>query len=162
MSAPGAAVGGLFLSYMETICPSRGANCPHEWPEPVSHQQPVSSSAATAAASATSEDQARFIAAATQMLVRYHKTITPLSVLMGRGTAVGYDKRGVIVVPAPLDYVAWTDRVADFARRADLKAQERGIWLTGKISPRAWQEMTKLGWMLQDGGRLRPSQPSGR
>ena len=117
---------------------------------------------AALAASATSEDQARFIVAAAQMLARYHKTITPLSVLMGRGTAIGYDKRGVIVVPAPLDYVAWTDRVADFARRSDLKAQERGIWLTGKISPRAWKEMTKLGWTPPDGGRLRASQPRGR
>lgn len=117
---------------------------------------------AALAASATSEDQARCIVAATQRLARYHKTITPLSFLMGQGTVIGHDKRGVIVVPAPLDYVAWTARVAEFARRADLKAQERGIWLTGNISPRAHNEMTKLGWGVHDGGGLGPAQLSGR
>lgn len=117
---------------------------------------------ATLAASAISEDQARFVTAATQMLVTYHQTVVPLSAVMGRGTVTARDQRGAIVVPAALDYVAWTTRVAEFAKRSDLKAQERHVWLTGQMSRRARDEMTKLGWRFHDGGRLRPSQPSGR
>jgi hypothetical protein len=117
---------------------------------------------ATLAASAVSEDQARFVTAATQMLASYHQTVAPLSAVMGRGTVTGRNQRGAVVVPAPLDYVAWTARVAEFAKRSDLKARERHVWLTGQMSPRARDEMTKLGWGLHDGGRLRPSQPSVR
>jgi hypothetical protein len=114
-------------------------------------------SVATLAASATSEDQARFVTAATQMLVHYHQTVTPLRAVMGRGPVTGRDWRGGVVVPAPLDYVAWTERVATFAKRSDLKAPERGVWLTGHLSPRARQEMATVGWTLQEGGRLRRS-----
>jgi hypothetical protein len=114
------------------------------------------------AASAISEDQARFLTAATQMLASYHQTVASLSAVLGRGTVTGRDQRGAVVVPAPLDYVAWTARVAEFAKRSDLKVQERQVWLTGQMSPRARNEMTKLGWGFHDGGRLRPSQPRGR
>jgi hypothetical protein len=114
------------------------------------------------AASAISEDQARFLTAATQMLASYHQTVAPLSAVLGRGTVTGRDQRGAVVVPAPLDYVAWTARVAEFAKRSDLKVQERQVWLTGQMSPRARNEMTKLGWGFHDGGRLRPSPPTGR
>jgi hypothetical protein len=119
-------------------------------------------SVAALAASATSEDQARFVTAATQMLVHYHQTVRPLSAVMGHGPVTGRDRRGVVVVPAPLDYVAWTERVATFAKRSDLKAPERGVWLTGRMSPRVRQEMTKLGWTLQEGARLRRSPVNGQ
>jgi hypothetical protein len=117
-------------------------------------------SVATLAASATSEDQARFVTAATQMLVHYHQTVTPLRAVVGHGPVTGRDRRGIVVVPAPLDYVAWTARVATFAKRPDLNALERGVWLTGQVSPRARNEMSTLGWRLQEGERLRRSQSS--
>lgn len=31
-----------------------------------------------------------------------------------------------------------------------MKAKERSVWLTGKASPRAKQELQALGWMLQE------------
>ena len=105
------------------------------------------------AASATSEDQARFITESLQMLAHYHKTITPVSSVAGSGPVVARDSNGAVVVPAPVDYVAWTPRVAEFARRSDLKTQQRGVWLTGELSPRARREFTAAGWTIHEGVR---------
>ena len=69
------------------------------------------------AASAASEDQARFITEGMQMLAHYHKTRTPLSAIAVRGPIVARDREGTVVVPAPLDYVVWTQRVAEFSQR---------------------------------------------
>ena len=117
---------------------------------------------ATLAASAATEDQARFIAESLQMLAHYHKTITPVSAISGSGPVMARDPGGAVVVPAPVDYVAWTQRVAEFARRPDLKAQRRGIWLTGEVSPRARRELTGLGWRVHEQVRWTTSEPAAR
>jgi hypothetical protein len=66
------------------------------------------------------------------------------------GTVVGREKGDAIVVPAPVDYVSWTERVARFANRADLKVAERSIVLTGNMSPRARKEFEALGWKVSE------------
>ncbi len=114
------------------------------------------------AASAATEDQARFFAESLQMLAHYHKTITPVSTVAGSGPIVARDSSGTVVVPAPVDYVAWTQRVAEFARRPDLKAQQRGVWLTGQQSPRARRELSGLGWMVHEQVRWTTSEPAAR
>jgi len=101
------------------------------------------------AASARSEEQARFLATAVRLLGKAHA----LDEVTATGTVVGREKGGGIVVPAPVDYVSWTERVARFANRADLKGSERSIWLTGKMSPRARREFEALGWKLNEGAR---------
>jgi hypothetical protein len=102
------------------------------------------------AASAASEDQAHFIAEGMQMLVRYQTTVEPLETLTAQGTVIARTRSGAVVVPAPVDYVAWTRRVAEFARRVDLKAPQRGVWLTGQLSPRARREFTTAGWSVHE------------
>jgi hypothetical protein len=67
------------------------------------------------AARAASEDQARFVAESLQMLAHYHRTMTPLTTLAASGPIVARDRNGAVVVPAPVDYVAWTARVAALA-----------------------------------------------
>jgi hypothetical protein len=114
------------------------------------------------AASASSEDQARFIAESLQMLAHYHKTTTPISAVSGSGPVVARDPGGAVVVAAPVDYVAWTSRVAEFARRSDLKAQQRGVWLTGELSPRARKELTTAGWTVQEQVRWTTPEPTAR
>jgi hypothetical protein len=47
--------------------------------------------------------------------------------------------------------VSWTERVARFADRPDLKATQRTILLTGKMSSRARQEFEALGWKVTEG-----------
>jgi hypothetical protein len=55
-----------------------------------------------------------------------------------------------------VDYIAWTQNVATFARRADLKASRRGIWTTGRLSPRAKKELTALGWAVHEVAPIAP------
>ncbi|MGH6690168.1 MAG: hypothetical protein ACRERE_40560 [Candidatus Entotheonellia bacterium] len=102
------------------------------------------------AASAASESQARFVAESLQMLAHYHRTTTPLTLLAASGPITARDRNGAVVVPAPVDYVAWTTRVAELTRHPDLKAQQRDIWLTGQLSPRARRELTTAGWTVHE------------
>jgi hypothetical protein len=101
------------------------------------------------AVTARSEEQARFIVAAVRLLGKGHA----LEEMTATGTVVGREKGGAIVVPAPVDYVSWTERVARFAKRDDLKAAERSIVLTGKMSPRARKEFEGLGWKVSENAR---------
>ena len=103
------------------------------------------------AATAASEDNARLIVRAVDMVARYHATTQPLSQLSAPGPIVARTKTGATLVAAPLDYVAWTEHAATFARRADLKAKDRTLWLTGTFSPRARQEFQAAGWTLREG-----------
>ena len=57
-------------------------------------------------------------------------------------------------MPAPVDYVSWTERIGGFAQRPDLKAARHGIWLTGRISDIAERGFLGLGWKLYE-----PSSP---
>jgi hypothetical protein len=102
------------------------------------------------AASVSSPGQALFITEAVSMLAGYHEQVSPLTHVAAQGTVFGRDRRGVIVVPAPVDYVAWTQGVNDFVRRPDLEAKERRIWLTGLMSPRAKKELAALGWTVRE------------
>ena len=101
------------------------------------------------AASVQSEDQARYVARGLEMLARHHETV-PLASVSGRGTIVARERGGTIVVPAPVDYVSWTERVARFARRDDLKAPKREIWLSGHVSPATRRHLETMGWKITD------------
>ena len=59
------------------------------------------------------------------------------------------------MVTAPVGYLSWTQRISDFARRTDLKAKERSVWLSGRMSPLATQEFQALGWVVHEEA-LRP------
>ena len=109
-----------------------------------------------------SEEQARFVVGAVEMLARYHATVRPLGGLEVRGTVLGRPKAGGLVVPGPVDYVAWTEGLARFAQRPDLKAPGREIWLSGRASPRAGQELSRLGWKVQEHALLAPASPATR
>jgi hypothetical protein len=102
------------------------------------------------ALTAQSDGQARFMAGAVIILAAYHKTQDPIARLRVAGTLVGQSKSGTLVVPAPVDYVAWTERVAKFATRPDLAARNRQIWLTGRLSPRARDELAQLKWGVRE------------
>ena len=60
-----------------------------------------------------------------------HQTMTPITVIAARSLTAGRGRNGSVVAPAPVDYVAWTARIMELARYPDLKAPERGMWLTG-------------------------------
>jgi len=107
------------------------------------------------AATARSEDEARFLATAVNMLAGLHAT-APLASLAAQGMVTGRMRAGAVAVPAPVDYIAWTQNVATFARRADLKGKQRGIWTTGRFSPRAKKEFAALGWGVHEVAPITP------
>ena len=72
------------------------------------------------------------------------------STVMGRETVIGVTRDGMLVVPAPVDYVSWTEKVGGFAMRSDLRATRRGIWLTGRMSGAAQQGFAARGWTFHD------------
>jgi hypothetical protein len=57
---------------------------------------------------------------------------------------------GRMEVPAPADYVVWTEPVRAFAERKDLKGTRRNILVTGLESPRARDGLQTTGWAVQE------------
>lgn len=53
---------------------------------------------------------------------------------------------GELNVPAPVDYVTWTEGVAGFARRDDLGTAPKVLIHTGQLSPAAAAGLLKEGW----------------
>jgi hypothetical protein len=116
------------------------------------------------ALTAQSENQARFMAGAVAILADYHRSEGPIKALRVARTLHAETEAGDIVVPAPVDYISWTERVAGFASRPDVvAAKNRHLWLTGRLSPRARQELASGGWTVREGvtaGLARPGGPS--
>jgi hypothetical protein len=116
------------------------------------------------ALTAESETQARFMAGAVAVLADYHRSVAPITTLRIAHTLYAETEAGAVVVAAPVDYISWTERVAGFATRPDVvAAKNRQLWLTGRLSPRARQELSALGWTVREGvtaGLARPGEPS--
>ena len=103
------------------------------------------------AATAGQEEEARFLASAVHLLARLNVTGVPLREVAARGTVIGITPGDALMVPAPVDYLAWTERVGHFAERSDLRAAaRRGLWLTGRISAPAQLGFSALGWTFHE------------
>ena len=98
------------------------------------------------AAAAKTQDETRFVAASLNMLARYHESVQRIATVTAPGPIFGRTVGGTLVVPAALDYVAWTERVGRFTQRDDLKVPERTAWLSGQMSRRAQKEFTTRDW----------------
>ena len=103
------------------------------------------------AATAQNEEEARFLASSVQMLAWLNVRGTPVSQVAGQGTVIGIGPDGGIVVPAPVDYLSWTERIGNFAKRPDLNAKQRSIWISGKMSGVAQRGFAELHWTLYQG-----------
>ena len=101
------------------------------------------------AVSVASEEQARFVVEAVQMLARYHEQVTPLATVQVQGTVVARTQDGALVVPGPVDYLAWTATIDRFTRRPDLTLPKRVLLLSGQASPRARRELERRGWIVE-------------
>jgi hypothetical protein len=103
------------------------------------------------ALTADSETQARFMAGSVAILARSHLTAAPVTRLGVAGTLLGETADGTVVVPAAVDYVSWTERVADFVGRPDLaSAKARRLCLAGTLSPRTRQELAARDWIVEE------------
>jgi hypothetical protein len=106
------------------------------------------------ATTAANEEEARFLAASVQVLARLNVTGMPLKAMIARRTAVGVTPGGALVLPAPVDYLSWTEQIARIAAQRDLHAPRRGLWLSGRMSPRAQYGLSELGWAIHEAPTL--------
>ena len=100
---------------------------------------------------AASLESARFAVGSTEILARAHQSGSPLVLVTAPGPIVGRTAAGGVVVPAALDYVAWTERIGNFARQPDLQGPSRVALLSGKLSPMAKQQFAAAGWTVREG-----------
>ena len=93
-----------------------------------------------------------------QMYAGYNKSVTPLERFISLGTlfAVSRSVSGALVVNLPLDYLVWTEPMAQMLTLANQMVnelpgiKEKQIWLTGTLSPRARKEIESRGWQVRD------------
>lgn len=95
-------------------------------------------------------EQADFLVGAIGILARQQKTgaASYASIeVMGRLPAA-MTAAGELHVPAPVDYVTWSEQVAGFSQRDDLGRAPRVLLHTGKITPAAAEGFKAAGWSL--------------
>ncbi len=118
-------------------------------------QVPGRRAAAVALGNVMTEYQARFLVTSLHMLDQWSQQRSPITRIRVPGVLVARDQNGTAIMPAPVDYVSWTQRIAGFATNPQLLGmQNRVLWITGKMTPLARQQLTTNGWTLQEGSQL--------
>ena len=98
------------------------------------------------------EYQARFLVTSLHMLVQWSQRQSPVTGIKAPGPLIARDQNGSVIMPAPVDYLSWTPRIAGFATDPNLMAMHhRVIWITGKITPLARQQLAANGWTVREG-----------
>jgi hypothetical protein len=96
--------------------------------------------------------QALFLVTSLRMLDQWSHRNSPITRIQVQGVLVAHDQNGTVMVPAPVDYVSWTERIAGFATDPELLGlQNRVLWITGKMTPLARQQFIPNGWTLREG-----------
>ena len=105
---------------------------------------------AVAIANTMTEYQARFLVSSLKMLDQWSRTQSPITRIQVFGVLAARDQNGNTIIPAPVDYVSWTQRIAGFATDPNLIAMKNRVLLTtDHMTPMARQQLTANGWQLQ-------------
>ena len=111
----------------------------------------VNDAVALATRRARSEDDARFYRRSAQILAAYQKKGGPIASLESRKTLfVGHAKSGALVVPAPVDLIAWTAEVDGLSANPELQGSPKELWLYGQATDRARAELSARGWTVKE------------
>lgn len=102
------------------------------------------------AATLDTPDQALFLARAVGILADRNEQ-APVVEIQARDPLIARQQSGQLVAVVPADALAWTEPFATFVRREDLAAPQRGIWISGRASSRARNELEALGWAVHEG-----------
>jgi hypothetical protein len=103
------------------------------------------------AGAVASEAEARFMVNAVSMARQIGTERDPVVALDLAGRIMTVRTRGGrMEVPAPVDYVVWTEPVKAFAERNNLKGVRRKILVTGLASARAHEGLQATGWAVQE------------
>ncbi|HVO87755.1 MAG TPA: hypothetical protein VMV45_04370 [Casimicrobiaceae bacterium] len=103
-----------------------------------------------AAPSVASEVQARFMVNALHLLHAFGERGDPVTELRMSGRVpIGISKSGVVVVPAALDYLPWTEQLATFVNRKDVAGKRHVLLVTGRASDIARRELAARQWQIE-------------
>jgi hypothetical protein len=104
------------------------------------------------AATVASEGEARFMLNAVSMARQINTERDPVVALDIDGRImVARTRGGRAEIPAPVDYVVWTEPVKAFAERSNLKkGGQRKVLVTGLASARAREGLQAAGWTVQE------------
>lgn len=98
-----------------------------------------------------SESEARFVRNTVGMAQRVGTGRDPVVALEIAGRIlIVHTRGGQVVVPAPVDYVVWTEPVRAFAERPEASGARRSIHVTGLASARARDGLRETGWSLAE------------
>ena len=98
------------------------------------------------------EYQARFLVTSLHMFHQWSQQQSPITGIKAPGVLIARDQNGTVILPAPVDYLSWTPRIAGFATdRQFMAMHNRVLWITGKMTPLAHQQLTANGWNVHEG-----------
>jgi hypothetical protein len=107
--------------------------------------------AAVALGNVVTEYQARFLVTSIRMLAQWSQQKSPITKIGAPGTLVARDQNGTTIMPAPVDYVSWTERIAGFATDPNLLAvKNRVLWIPAAMTPMARQQLQANGWTVHE------------
>jgi len=105
---------------------------------------------------ASSISESKFFMNIVLLLVWFNNTQTPLKEIINHGDITsGLTVDNKIVTIIPVDYLCWSEKVAEAARFhdqvfKDVQADGRELWIVGEVSERAKLELTNLGWKVNE------------
>ncbi|MGZ6243988.1 MAG: hypothetical protein ACXWN9_15575, partial [Candidatus Binataceae bacterium] len=107
--------------------------------------------AAVALGNLMTEYQARFIVTSLHMLAQWSQQKSPITGIQAPGVLVAHDQNGAVIVPAPIDYLSWTPRIAAFGTTPTLLAlHHRVLWIPTKMTPLARKQLEANGWSIHE------------
>jgi hypothetical protein len=107
-------------------------------------------SVVSTAAVTLGEARARFLLESVAMLVTHHqKEARLVKIWMSNFVPIGVTADGAVIAALAIDYGIWSEDAAAFAQRKELAANSRTLLIAGNLSPRAKQELEKIGWKIK-------------
>ena len=96
------------------------------------------------------QDEVKFVVGSVNMLARYHEAVARIARVAAPGPIKGETASGAIVLPAPVDYISWTDTLGRIVPTQDFQAPEKILFLSGRASPLARKNLTTRGWTINE------------
>jgi hypothetical protein len=106
---------------------------------------------AVALSNVLTEYQARFMVTSLRMLAQWSQQKSPLTAIGAPGVLIARDQNNAVILPAPVDYVSWTQRIAGFVTTPPLLSlQNRTLWIPAGMTPLARHQLTANGWTVHE------------
>lgn len=105
---------------------------------------------------ASSIPEAQFYTNIVLLMSWFHINQSPFERIINHSDITsGLTADGRIITILPVDYVCWSEQVAEVANfhnevLADVEAEQREFWFAGSVSERTKDEINDLGWVVYD------------